>query len=427
MTAAAQAVTLRRGACPGLSAPMATGDGLLVRLRPVGTVPLASFAALCAAARRHGNGIIEVTSRGSIQMRGLSDRSAPHVAADVAALGIAADDGVPVHCNALAGIGADEVIDAQALAAALRHALAQRSPAARLSPKISVAIDGGGAPDLASLSADIRLCALTVNGDVMLRVAIAGDGNTAAALGIVDPAHAVEAAVRLLDIIAQHGGRRARDIMAAEGDTAFRAALAGILSPASDLRERERGVIGNHPLRDGSFACGIGLAFGHSDARTLEQLTELANAIGADGFRAAPGRALLATGIARERAAAFAVAAEQLGFISRADDPRRRIVACAGAPICGSAYIAARAMAPRLAAAVAPFIDATATIHVSGCAKGCAHAAPAALTVVGIPGGCALIADGSPRDTPFAVVAERHLSAAIERFAHQGVHEAGHV
>ena len=57
----------RRGECPSLIAPMPTGDGLLARITPTGaTIPLAAMAGLCAAARRHGNGIIEVTSRGSI-------------------------------------------------------------------------------------------------------------------------------------------------------------------------------------------------------------------------------------------------------------------------------------------------------------------------------------------------------------------------
>ena len=70
--------SMRRGACPGLSAPMATGDGLLARLTPSGsTIALDAFAGLCAAARTHGNGIIEITSRGSIQIRGLSAASAP--------------------------------------------------------------------------------------------------------------------------------------------------------------------------------------------------------------------------------------------------------------------------------------------------------------------------------------------------------------
>ena len=79
MTAAALTLPQRRGACPGLSAPMATGDGLLVRLLPIGTIALDAFAALCVAARQHGNGIIEVTSRGSIQIRGLSAASAPRL------------------------------------------------------------------------------------------------------------------------------------------------------------------------------------------------------------------------------------------------------------------------------------------------------------------------------------------------------------
>ena len=35
----------RRGACPGLSAPMPTGDGLLVRLMPTAPVPLDAFTA----------------------------------------------------------------------------------------------------------------------------------------------------------------------------------------------------------------------------------------------------------------------------------------------------------------------------------------------------------------------------------------------
>ena len=41
---------LVRGACPGLAAPMPTGDGLLARLAPRGTMSPDAFAGLCAAA-----------------------------------------------------------------------------------------------------------------------------------------------------------------------------------------------------------------------------------------------------------------------------------------------------------------------------------------------------------------------------------------
>jgi hypothetical protein len=134
---------MRRGACPRLAEPMPTGDGLLARLAPIGTTTLDAFAGLCAAARLHGNGILEVTSRGSIQVRGLTGRSAPKFADDVAALDIDIADGVSITTDPLAGLGPDDVLDADTLADELRARLADNVLAGSLSPKISVVIDGG--------------------------------------------------------------------------------------------------------------------------------------------------------------------------------------------------------------------------------------------------------------------------------------------
>ena len=56
---------------------MQTGDGLLVRLNPVASgLSPNTLIALCEAALRHGNGIVEVTARGNLQIRGLTARSA---------------------------------------------------------------------------------------------------------------------------------------------------------------------------------------------------------------------------------------------------------------------------------------------------------------------------------------------------------------
>ena len=113
----------RRGACPGLSAPMPTGDGLLVRFMPVENMALDAFVALCAAARAHGNGTVEVTARGSLQVRGLTPRSAPLLASAIAALDIATADGVPVIADPLADDPA-ALIDAAGLASVVRQAIA---------------------------------------------------------------------------------------------------------------------------------------------------------------------------------------------------------------------------------------------------------------------------------------------------------------
>jgi len=445
MTAPARAVPHRRGACPGLSAPMPTGDGLLVRLIPIGTIALSAFAALCSAARTHGNGVMEITSRGSIQLRGLNAASAPRFAADIAALGIAAQDGLPILCNPLAGLDADEILDAGAFAVDLRRTLARGLRAARLAPKVSVVIDGGGALGLDAITADVRLSAEKmaekIDGDTGLRVGVGGDAESAAQLGIVAAEHGVEAATRLLDVLAQRGcDARARDILASEGIAEFREAIGDLLitsarrrtsgNPQLDsrLRGNERNIaIGPHRLRDGSLACGIGLAFGHADATSLERMIDAAQAAGASGARAAPGRVLMIIGVAPETPGAFAAIAEQNGFIVRADDPRRRVVACAGAPVCASAQIAARAIAPHIAEIAAPHIDGALTIHISGCTKGCAHAAPAALTVVGTPEGCALIANGSARDASFALVAANDLPGAIADYLREQKHRTSHV
>jgi precorrin-3B synthase len=430
MTAAALNLPQRRGACPGLSAPMATGDGLLVRLMPIGTMTFDAFAALCAAARQHGNGVVEVTSRGSIQIRGLSATSAPHFAATVAGLGIAAADGISVLSNPLAGLDPEEVIDAGALAADLRRALARSSLAQRLSAKVSVIIDGDGSLNLDDIAADVQLRAEAVHGGAVIRVGIGGDGANATPLGVVSPRDAIAAVVRLLEILAQRGRDvRVRDVATAEGVAVFHSAVADLVRDEAPPRSARRSAetIGAHRLRDGSSAYGVGLAFGHADATSLQRLSEAAMAAGASGMRAAPGRALVVIGLTQQASSRFATDAEALGFIVRSDDPRRHVVACAGAPICASANIAARAIAPVVAAAAAPHLDGSFKIHISGCAKGCAHPAPAALTVVGTAAGCAVIANGSVHDAAFKTIATNELPAAIADIARDIKHEGRHV
>jgi precorrin-3B synthase len=377
--------TLRRGACPGLSAPLATGDGLLARLMPTGTIALDAMAGLVAAAQRFGNGIVEITSRGSVQVRGLSEDSAADFADAVARLAIAAQDGVPVIVDPLAGLDPAELIDAGALAAELRAALSSKPLAARLNPKVSVAIDGGGALHLDALSADIRLRAVATPGGPRLQVTIGGDAAHAPSLGSIGLADAVDTVVSLLEQTAGLGREaRARDLLRAAGTRAT-ALPRSIAEP-----------IGSHPLRGGTLARGIGFAFGHADAGALTALIAAARTVGATGLRTAPGRALLVIGLAPEEATAFTASAGRLSFITDPRDPRRRVIACAGAPVCASGEIAARAIAPQIAADAAPLLAAGEVIHLSGCPKGCAHQGAAAFTAIGRDGACDLLARGGP-------------------------------
>jgi precorrin-3B synthase len=494
-----------RHACPGLSAPMPTGDGLLVRFLPAGSIAVDAFIAFCAAARRHGNGTIEISARGSLQVRGLAAHTAPSFAAAVAALGIAAADGVPVIASPLDD--PDTLIDADALAAELRLAVAGAGLA--LAPKVSVVVDGGGRAHLDAVPADIRLRAVGPPQAPLLCVGIAGDGASATWLGTVELGEASAAVVALLRAVEAVGpdGRAADLLHAAEGgnrpgssviggapgsrdpdrgspdrsvpgrpdapkgpqshvhdalpgntDLPDRPAVRKVAAPPPDVEPHHvrlsmvrplsgslplrplAEMIGLHLLRDGKVALGVALAFGHADSEALAQLTRVAAAHGATAVRPTAGRTLLLLGVAENGAAALADAAEGLGFITRPDDPRRRIAACPGAPACASGLIPARAMAAALAVMLAPDNALSApsvdwfgpqpaageiAIHLSGCRKGCAHPAPAAVTVVGTERGCGIVRGGSARGAPQRFVAPANLAGEIARIA-ASLREAAH-
>lgn len=413
---------LRRGACPGLSTPMPTGDGLLARLTPAGgTIPFDAFANLCGAARTHGNGIIEITARGNIQVRGLSSTSAPTFATAIATSGIEGIDGVPIIADPLNNLDLDAAIDAGSLAAALRKALAAAPFVSRLGAKVSVTVDGGGPLHLDALAADVRLRAEFLPNGTRIHVAVGGNAATATPIGVIAPEHAVDVVSRLLQAIATRGPlARARDVIRTEGIGIFRTAVTDKLIGLSDPFLRPAcEPIGAHRLGGGQIALGTGLAFGHADATALENLIETAKRSGALGIRTAPGRALLIIGIPPHMAQQLVVAVERFGFIVRPDDPRRCVVACAGAPICASAEIPTRAFGPKIVEIAAPLLDGSLTLHMSGCSKGCAHHDPATLTIVGSRRGCSVVMDGTAGDVPLDTVVMEVIPSGLTRLARE--------
>ncbi|MDB5378214.1 MAG: cobalamin biosynthesis protein CobG, partial [Rubritepida sp.] len=126
-------------------------------------------------------------------------------------------------------------------------------------------------------------------------------------------------------------------------------------------------------------------------------------------LRPAPGRALLVLGSDVEEGATLRAAAAGFGLVTDPADPRRRVIACPGLPACASAEAETRT----LAAALAALPSLPGTVHVSGCAKGCAHPGPAAITLVGRDGGFGLVRAGGPRDLPACHLAPGEVAAAI--------------
>jgi precorrin-3B synthase len=136
-----------------------------------------------------------------------------------------------------------------------------------------------------------------------------------------------------------------------------------------------------------------GLPFGRISSRNLRHLVEEAAAFGAIELRLTPWRAVL---VPCSSTVDLAKALPPDAFILDPSDPRRRVAACVGAPACQCATTNVREDASRLA----PLVPQTQFLHLSGCAKGCAHPRSASITLVGNNGCYDLIRDGMPPDSP---------------------------
>jgi precorrin-3B synthase len=374
----------QRGACPTLSEPMPTGDGLLARINPInGALSPAHLAGIAEAAKRFGNGLLEITLRGSLQIRGLRDDTVADMNAAVGALGLTIRSGLPLDIAPLAGLCAAERADPRPIADALGNQTA--AFAAELGPKVSVVIDGGGPSMLHGVKADIRLTALDAD---TWQVAIAGDAGSAQLVGVYNTEDAVQSAVALLHTIAEGGRKmRGRDLL-----LAYNSAEPAEPRETEALRLRPGDVL---ELTDRRFAGVVALPFGTVTAATVIGLCAELQTLGIGELRLSPGRMLIMLCPDCSTAEAALDRSARFDVITSPNDPRLRIVACAGAPACASAHLDTRALAADLATKWANGQNLPFLLHLSGCEKQCSKPAGMFISVIGMPGSRKIVANGT--------------------------------
>lgn len=362
-----------KGWCPGALRPMMSGDGLVVRVRPRGgRLTQDQMRGIAALSARFGNGLIDLSARANLQMRGVAEASHGQLIDGLRALGLI-DPSTEVEARRnlvvtpfwRAGDGTIE------LAGRLAEALAADD--APMTPgKFGYAVDCGPAPVLGETSADIR-----IERDMAGRLLVRADGATTGATVTMESAAA--AALELAGwFLASGGAPQGRGRMAAHLARGVRlpgrfAEVAAASAPASPQQPgpRPQGFL-------------VGFEFGQVSAETVAALAE------AGSVRLTPWRMVLIEGATDAPALP--------GLITTPDDPRLRVIACTGAPGCPQGRAATRPLARALAQRVPP----GRTLHVSGCGKGCAHPGPADLTLVARPDSrFDLIRNGTAADPPF--------------------------
>jgi precorrin-3B synthase len=338
-----------KGWCPGVLTPMPSGDGLLVRIKPwCGAFTVAQAAGIADIAERLGNGHIDLTRRANLQIRGLREQSLGALRESLDRLDLLDPDAATEAArNVMVGPLTDG--DARSLAHSLTRAIVSDRRLVTLPAKFGWLVDGGGPLSIVGERADVALFVMSAGVALRLR----GEW-----LGIVSRDQAVKAVISLaLD---------ERPLLSAMGD---------VPKPGA----RHLGPI------SGFF--GIGVPFGRLEAAELRSLATIP---GASEVRLSPWRALYLD----------VPSADFAGLIVDENDPLLRIEACPGAPACSSSSVNTRRDANRLAAR-----GFKGTIHVSGCAKGCARSTPADLTLVGEGGRYGVVHGGTTRD-PFEKLIE---------------------
>jgi precorrin-3B synthase len=170
-----------RDGCPGALRLHAAADGPLARVRlPGGTLTGGQLAALADMAARWGDGHLELTSRGNLQLRALTGTGAADLAARLRAAGLFPSDTHEtvrnIVASPLSGRDGRGLLDVRPLVPRLDAAVCARPGLAELPGRFLLALDDGrgdvAAPaDVAAVGIAPHLVEILVAGaDIGLRV-----------------------------------------------------------------------------------------------------------------------------------------------------------------------------------------------------------------------------------------------------------------
>ncbi|NHO53778.1 precorrin-3B synthase [Acetobacter estunensis] len=387
--------SLVRGWCPDLFAPMAAQDGLLVRIRPpLGRLTAAQLHVVAEMAESGGNGVIELTNRANLQLRGFSPSSVRTAREMAVKSGLTLADEAAERRSALivsplAGLDPECAADTLVCAQALRKTVSEAADFAALPGKFGFAVDGGGYFPTGLLAGDIVLRARNDGWAVCCGHATAEPASVTDAVG---------AAVRVARMALRHPDR-ARPARIPETGLSLLEEAGLVACPLRAEAIRRPPVVGRLP----EGALGLAVPFGRMNVAALRTLADHLARCDDAVLRLTPWRSVV-----------LAVPSLPDGtmLIDDPADPRLRVQACIGSAGC------ARALADVAQDALALAMDVPRgrTLHVSGCPKGCAHPDRADVTLCAQSGGYDVIPDGRAGDMPWrSGVGRKEIVALLRR------------
>ncbi|MFG2593193.1 precorrin-3B synthase [Streptomyces sp. NPDC048438] len=408
-------------ACPGALRLHRADDGALARIRiPGGVLTPRQAEALGQATERFGDGELHLTSRGNVQLRGLTPDCGAELAGLLDTAGLLPSERhervrnvVASPLSGLDGLGATDV---RPWLTELDRLLCGSDNATALSGRFLFALDDGRG-DVDALGADLTLRGHD-DGCALLRV---GDGDAVLRVPSAEgPPAALTAAGAFLDSARDSGAWRVKDLpdataAALPAEVVRRLRQAGIAVTTGTAHPRPLEALppapGPVPGDRAEAAFSVGVPLGRLDLTQWQLLSS------AGELRLTPWRGVVLTGIGPDRADSLLEGLSEAGLITGPGSPWAGVGACIGRPGCGKSLADVRADA---GAAVGP--AGRLPVYWSGCERRCGHPRGEWIDVVATPGGHRISHVREGRATEAATVRDDPAALADAVAAARGTH-----
>lgn len=390
----------RPSACPGLLRIVQALDGGISRIKlPGGVLTDVQARAISDAAQRHASGVLELTNRSNLQIRGVRAESEQALirallAADLGPSVADADDVRNVMLSPAAGLDRQQHLDIRPLAADILALLQDNHALHHLSAKFAIQLDGGEALCMLEHAHDLWLRALPgVPQQLVFGLAGCPTDRPLGSVAALEAPQLVETI--LLTFLDRAGPEQSRvrqlleTVPAEEFLRRVQARLPFAVSPVpvdwqrqSPADEAPIGIITQR--QDGLSMVAASPPLGRIDTRQLLAAAELAGLHGDGTLRLTPWQGLLIPNVPIDEADSVLTALGQAGLLIDSADPLTNLIACTGSAGCARGLADTKGDTLTLAACLQR-TDARPQVHLSGCSRSCAaaHVAPFTLLAVG--------------------------------------------
>ena len=379
--------SVRPSACPGLLRIVPALDGGICRVKlPGGMLRSAQAQAIAEAARQHASGVLELTNRSNLQIRGVlpgqeSTLIDALLGAELGPRVAAADDVRNLMLSPAAGLDPQARMDVRPLASQLLDLLQDTPVLHALSPKFALQLDGGEALAMREHPHDLWLAA---EDEQHLLLGLAGCPIDTP-LARVEATHTVTLVRELLLLFLK---------LATPEQSRMRQLLAQI--PASELLQHlqtrldfplqpapanwqtaatiNRSPAGIYPqAQSGLCMVAAGAQLGRLHAEQLLTLADLSERLGDGELRLTPWQGVLLGNVPESASRELLAALGELGLLTHIDEPLLDLVACTGSAACARGLADSKHHALHLAellreSGVRP------QVHLSACPRSCASA-----------------------------------------------------